>query len=191
MSARESILVTGGAGFVGSHFARAAHEAGSKVIVLDDLSAGTRPALPCTARRRRYRRPRARRPAPARARHHRGRSLRRQDPGRRERRRAAALLREQPRQVARARSMPCSRPAARSCSRRRRRSTACPSRFRLPRPRGARRSIRTAHQARDRGGAARVRRRVWPALGARCATSTPPVRIPTAPCARATSPRRT
>ena len=47
MSARESILVTGGAGFVGSHFARAAHEAGSKVVVLDDLSAGTRPALPC------------------------------------------------------------------------------------------------------------------------------------------------
>ena len=46
MSARESILVTGGAGFVGSHFARAAHEAGSRVVVLDDLSAGTNPALP-------------------------------------------------------------------------------------------------------------------------------------------------
>jgi UDP-glucose 4-epimerase len=38
--------VTGGAGFVGSHFARAAHEAGSRVVVLDDLSAGPAPALP-------------------------------------------------------------------------------------------------------------------------------------------------
>ncbi len=38
-----SILVTGGAGFVGSHFARAAAEAGMRVTVLDDLSAGTKP----------------------------------------------------------------------------------------------------------------------------------------------------
>jgi len=38
MNARDVILVTGGAGFIGSHFARAAHEAGSEVIVLDDLS---------------------------------------------------------------------------------------------------------------------------------------------------------
>jgi UDP-glucose-4-epimerase GalE len=42
-----SLLVTGGAGFVGSHFVRAAHDAGHRVIVLDDLSAGTRPELPC------------------------------------------------------------------------------------------------------------------------------------------------
>ncbi|HEY1587990.1 MAG TPA: NAD-dependent epimerase/dehydratase family protein, partial [Polyangia bacterium] len=42
----ETILVTGGAGFVGSHFARAAHEAGHRVVVLDDLSAGTTPPLP-------------------------------------------------------------------------------------------------------------------------------------------------
>jgi UDP-glucose-4-epimerase GalE len=47
MAARDSILVTGGAGFVGSHFARAAIDAGSKVVVLDDLSAGTRPELRC------------------------------------------------------------------------------------------------------------------------------------------------
>jgi UDP-glucose-4-epimerase GalE len=46
MSTRERILVTGGAGFVGSHFVRAAHEAGSHVVVLDNLSAGAHPALP-------------------------------------------------------------------------------------------------------------------------------------------------
>jgi UDP-glucose-4-epimerase GalE len=46
MAARDSILVTGGAGFVGSHFARAALEGGSRVVVLDDLSAGARPTLP-------------------------------------------------------------------------------------------------------------------------------------------------
>jgi UDP-glucose-4-epimerase GalE len=44
--ARDSILVTGGAGFVGSHFARAAAEAGSRVVVLDDLSGGTPAKLP-------------------------------------------------------------------------------------------------------------------------------------------------
>jgi UDP-glucose-4-epimerase GalE len=38
VSARDVILVTGGAGFIGSHFARAAYEADSEVIVLDDLS---------------------------------------------------------------------------------------------------------------------------------------------------------
>jgi UDP-glucose-4-epimerase GalE len=46
MSARDCILVTGGYGYVGSHFARAAHAGGSKVVVLDDLSAGTKPVLP-------------------------------------------------------------------------------------------------------------------------------------------------
>jgi len=46
MRARDCILVTGGCGYVGSHFARAAHDAGSKVVVLDDMSAGTTPKLP-------------------------------------------------------------------------------------------------------------------------------------------------
>lgn len=41
-----TILVTGGAGFVGSHFVRAACEAGLGVLVLDDLSGGARPPLP-------------------------------------------------------------------------------------------------------------------------------------------------
>ena len=35
-----AILVTGGAGFVGSHFVRAAIENGRTVVVLDDLSGG-------------------------------------------------------------------------------------------------------------------------------------------------------
>jgi UDP-glucose-4-epimerase GalE len=47
MSARDTILVTGGSGFIGSHFARAAAEAGSRVLVLDDRSGGHDwPALP-------------------------------------------------------------------------------------------------------------------------------------------------
>lgn len=41
-----TILVTGGAGFVGSHFTWAAHEAGRRVIVLDDLSGGSAAPLP-------------------------------------------------------------------------------------------------------------------------------------------------
>ena len=47
MSARDTILVTGSAGFVGSHFARQAIEAGSRVVALDDLSGALDwPALP-------------------------------------------------------------------------------------------------------------------------------------------------
>jgi UDP-glucose 4-epimerase len=42
-----AILVTGAAGFVGSHFARAAHDAGLRVVALDDLSTSTKwPFLP-------------------------------------------------------------------------------------------------------------------------------------------------
>src|SRR5262245_50461264 len=41
-----TILVTGGLGFVGSHFVRAAHEAGRDVVVLDDLSGGSQAPLP-------------------------------------------------------------------------------------------------------------------------------------------------
>jgi UDP-glucose-4-epimerase GalE len=40
----DTILVTGAAGFVGSHFARAAHDAGARVLALDDLS--TTPSWP-------------------------------------------------------------------------------------------------------------------------------------------------
>jgi UDP-glucose-4-epimerase GalE len=46
MTERTTILVTGGAGFVGSHFARMAVEAGRRVVILDDLSGGTLTALP-------------------------------------------------------------------------------------------------------------------------------------------------
>lgn len=42
-----SVLVTGAAGFVGSHFARAAHDAGLRVVALDDHSTSRDwPALP-------------------------------------------------------------------------------------------------------------------------------------------------
>ena len=41
-----TILVTGGLGFVGSHFVWVAAQAGRKSVVLDDGSAGTMPALP-------------------------------------------------------------------------------------------------------------------------------------------------
>jgi len=40
------ILVTGGAGFIGSHVAEAALEAGHEVLVVDDLSSGRRDNLP-------------------------------------------------------------------------------------------------------------------------------------------------
>jgi UDP-glucose 4-epimerase len=46
MTERTAILVTGGAGFVGSHFARLAAEAGRRVVVLDDLSGGRPARLP-------------------------------------------------------------------------------------------------------------------------------------------------
>ncbi|MDQ3364984.1 MAG: UDP-glucose 4-epimerase GalE [Myxococcota bacterium] len=46
MTDRSTILVTGGAGFVGSHFARLAHDSGRRVVVLDDLSGGTPAVLP-------------------------------------------------------------------------------------------------------------------------------------------------
>ena len=46
----DTILVTGGAGFVGSHFARLASEAGREVIVLDDLSGGAPAPLPSKIR---------------------------------------------------------------------------------------------------------------------------------------------
>jgi UDP-glucose-4-epimerase GalE len=43
---RKTILVTGGAGFVGSHFVWAAADAGRDVVVLDDLSGGAPAPLP-------------------------------------------------------------------------------------------------------------------------------------------------
>jgi UDP-glucose-4-epimerase GalE len=41
-----TILVTGGLGFVGSHFVRAAHDAGRRIVVLDDRSGGEPARLP-------------------------------------------------------------------------------------------------------------------------------------------------
>ncbi len=48
MSDPSTILVTGGAGFVGSHFARLAAESGRQVVVLDDFSAGPPARLPAS-----------------------------------------------------------------------------------------------------------------------------------------------
>ena len=45
-----SVLVTGGAGFIGSHLADALLAAGHRVVVLDDLSTGKRERVPGAAR---------------------------------------------------------------------------------------------------------------------------------------------
>lgn len=45
----KKILVTGGAGYIGSHMALALLEAGHDVVVLDDLSTGHRDAVPAAA----------------------------------------------------------------------------------------------------------------------------------------------
>ena len=36
-----NVLITGGAGFIGSHLAEALHASGSEVTVVDDLSTGS------------------------------------------------------------------------------------------------------------------------------------------------------
>ena len=43
------VLVTGGAGFIGSHVAEAAIEAGHDVMVVDDLSSGRTENVPPNA----------------------------------------------------------------------------------------------------------------------------------------------
>ena len=44
-----AILVTGGAGYIGSHMAHALADRGERVVVLDDLSTGHRHAVPAAA----------------------------------------------------------------------------------------------------------------------------------------------
>jgi UDP-glucose 4-epimerase len=46
MAAVESVLVTGGAGYIGSHVVLALQDAGYRPVVLDDLSTGVRQAVP-------------------------------------------------------------------------------------------------------------------------------------------------
>jgi UDP-glucose 4-epimerase len=45
-----TVLVTGGAGYIGSHMVHALHDAGERVVVLDNLSTGFRWAIPDTVR---------------------------------------------------------------------------------------------------------------------------------------------
>ena len=42
---RGSVLVTGGAGYIGSHAAKALHQAGYRVVAFDSLVAGHREAV--------------------------------------------------------------------------------------------------------------------------------------------------
>src|SRR6476660_6071298 len=42
---RKTILLTGGAGYIGSHVVRQLGEAGERIVVLDDLSTGFRQAV--------------------------------------------------------------------------------------------------------------------------------------------------
>jgi UDP-glucose 4-epimerase len=46
MSDRDAVLVTGGAGYIGSHVVLALRDAGRHAVVLDDLSTGVRQAVP-------------------------------------------------------------------------------------------------------------------------------------------------
>ena len=41
-----AILITGGAGYIGSHTARALHEQGEEIVVFDSLQTGHRQAVP-------------------------------------------------------------------------------------------------------------------------------------------------
>lgn len=45
-SSKPSVLITGGAGYIGSHVVLACQDAGYQVVVLDDFSTGVRTALP-------------------------------------------------------------------------------------------------------------------------------------------------
>ena len=44
-ASEKTVLVTGGAGFIGSHTAKALHRAGYKPVVFDSLSGGRREAV--------------------------------------------------------------------------------------------------------------------------------------------------
>ena len=46
MSRKKTVMVTGGAGYIGSHVVLALRSAGWSVVVLDDLSTGSRDVIP-------------------------------------------------------------------------------------------------------------------------------------------------
>ena len=100
-----TVLVTGGAGYIGSHMVSSWSIAGEKVVVLDNLSTGFRWAVRRKphARRRRHRRPGAGRARSSRKHDvERDHPFRRLDRGAGIGRRSARLLPQQHRQIARA-----------------------------------------------------------------------------------------
>ena len=173
------VLVTGGAGYVGSVSVDALLDAGHEVVVLDDLTTGHAPPCPGRPPRRAARYgDEALRRAAARRRGHRGHPpLRGPLAGRREHARPGPLLPRQRRGRHRAARGGRATPASTaSCSRRRPRSTAS---RRAPHRRGRAARARSTPTARP---SARSR--------ARCAGTAARTASGASPCATSTSPAR-
>ena len=100
MSDRPAILVTGGAGYIGSHCCRALDAAGYQPVVFDNFSTGHRSFVSRRAGDRRHRRQGHAGARLCGTRDRRGHALRRIEPGWRIRRRSAEILRQQPRRHA-------------------------------------------------------------------------------------------
>lgn len=47
MADKKTVLVTGGAGYIGSHVVRQLGEAGEKIVILDNLSTGFKESVLC------------------------------------------------------------------------------------------------------------------------------------------------
>ena len=187
------MLVTGGAGYIGSHTAKALRPAGYRVVIYDNLSAGHREAaLGAPLDRRGHSRRRGGAAGAARERRVGRHALRRVALGGRFRRaiRSGITGTTSTARWRRSRRWQPSGAAVRVLVdlrrvRRARRDAAA----RIA-PDGTDQRLRT-DQARDRARAAAFRARVRPPGRIACATSTRPARIPTASSARITLQRST